>query len=271
MARALQPELAKALGQPVVVINKGGAGGTIGNIEVANAKGDGYTIGLTPNNPLTAQPHVQKLPYGMDSFKYVCLTYYVPYVVMASPKAPFKTFQEFVTYTKEKPDNLIYASPGPGTQPHLGILSALSAIKGEGVHVPFTGAGPMSQAMLAGTVMAISESTAVAKASNLVVLATQTSERIAALPDVPTMRELGYPSEAFSAGGLVVPASTPDAVVARLEKACGEAVASEGYKAATIKLNAMARYLPGPAFRKMFDEDSVRNAAAVQAAGLVKK
>jgi tripartite-type tricarboxylate transporter receptor subunit TctC len=260
MARALQPELAKALGQPVIAINKGGAGGTIGNIEVAAARPDGYTIGLTPNNPLTAQPHVQKLPYGMDSFKYVCLTYYVPYVVMASPKAPFKTFQEFMAYTKAKPDNLIYASPGPGTQPHLGILSALSAIKGEGVHVPFTGAGPMSQAMLAGTVMAISESTAVAKASNLVVL-----------PDVPTMRELGYPSEAFSAGGLVVPASTPDAVVARLEKACREAVASEGYKAATIKLNAMARYLPGPAFRKMFDEDSVRNAAAVQAAGLVKK
>ena len=182
MARALQPELAKALGQPVVVINKGGAGGTIGNIEVANAKADGYTIGLTPNNPLTAQPHVQKLPYGMDSFKYVCLTYYVPYVVMASPKAPFKTFQEFVAYAKEKPDNLIYASPGPGTQPHLGILSALSAIKAEGVHVPFTGAGPMAQAMLAGTVMAMSESTAVAKASNLNVLAAQTerAHRLAA-------------------------------------------------------------------------------------------
>src|SRR5262245_3143527 len=213
MARALQPELAKALGQSVVVVNKGGAGGTIGNIEVANAKADGYTIGLTPNNPLTAQPHVQKLPYGMESFKYVCLTYYVPYVVMASPKAPFKTFQEFVAFTKAKSDNLIYASPGPGTQPHLGILSALSAINGEGVHVPFTGAGPMSQALLAGTVMAMSESTAVAKASNLVVLASQTAERIASLPDVPTMRELGFPSEAFSAGGLIVPAATPDTVV----------------------------------------------------------
>jgi tripartite-type tricarboxylate transporter receptor subunit TctC len=268
MARALQPELARTIGQSVVVVNKGGAGGTLGNIEVSAARPDGYTIGLTPNNPLTAQPHVQKLPYGMNSFKYVCLTYYVPYVVMASPKAPFKTFQEFLAFTKAKPDNLIYASPGPGTQPHLGILSALSAIKGEGVHVPFTGAGPMSQAMLAGTVMAMSESTAVAKASNLVVLAAQTKERIAAIPDVPTMQELGYPSEAFSAGGIVVPAATPDAVVAKLQSACQAAVASDGYKAATEKLNAIARYLPSADFRKMFDDDSVSNAEAVKKAGL---
>jgi tripartite-type tricarboxylate transporter receptor subunit TctC len=270
MARALQPELAKALGQSVVAVNKGGAGGTIGNIEVANARPDGYTIGLTPNNPLTAQPHVQKLPYGMDSFRLVCLTYYVPYVVIGSPKAPFKTFADFVTFAKAKNDNLIYASPGPGTQPHLGILSALAAIKAEGVHVPFTGAGPMTQAMLAGTVMAMSESTAVAKAGNLVVLAAQTKERIPALPDVPTMQELGYPSEAFSAGGLVVPAKTPDAVVARLQKACSDAVASEGYKSATEKLNATARYLPEAEFKAMFAADSVRNAEAVKKAGIAQ-
>jgi tripartite-type tricarboxylate transporter receptor subunit TctC len=270
MARALQPELAKALGQSVVAVNKGGAGGTIGNIEVANARPDGYTIGLTPNNPLTAQPHVQKLPYGMDSFRFVCLTYYVPYVVIGSPRAPFKTFADFVTFAKAKNDNLIYASPGPGTQPHLGILSALAAIKAEGVHVPFTGAGPMTQAMLSGTVMAMSESTAVAKAGNLVVLAAQTKERIPSLPDVPTMQELGYPSEAFSAGGLVVPAKTPDAVVARLQKACSEAVASEGYKSATEKLNATARYLPEGEFKAMFAADSVSNAEAVKKAGITQ-
>ncbi len=271
MARALQPELAKALGQSVVVVNKGGAGGTIGVIEVANAKPDGYTIGLTPNNPLTAQPHVQNLPYDMGSFRLVCLTYYVPYVLIASPKAPFKTFAEFVTFAKAKPDNLIYASPGPGTQPHLGILSALSAVGVEGVHVPFTGAGPMSQAMLSGTVMLMSESTAVAKASNLTVLAAQTKERLSALPDVPTMRELGHASEAFSAGGLIVPAKTPDAVVQKIEKACEAAVASEGYKAATEKLNAVARFLPEAEFKKMFEQDSVQNAEAVKKAGLAKK
>ena len=270
MARALQPELAKALGQAVIVINKGGAGGTLGNIEVGAARPDGYTIGLSPNNPLTAQPHIQKLPYDMNSFRYVCLTYDVPYVLIASPKAPFKTFAEFMAFTKAKPDNLIYSSPGPGTQPHLGILAVLNAIRAEGVHVPFTGAGPMSQALLSGTVMAMAESPAVAKASNLVVLAALSKTRIAALPDVPTMAELGFPAEAFTAGGIIVPAKTPDAVVARLEKACAAAVASDGYKNAADKLNAVARYLGEKEFRAMFEQDSVRNAEAVTKAGIVQ-
>jgi tripartite-type tricarboxylate transporter receptor subunit TctC len=259
MARALQPELAKALGQPVVVVNK-----------VAAARPDGYTIGLTPNNPITAQPHIQKLPYDMASFRYVCLTYDVPYVLIASPKAPFATFKDFMTFAKAKNDNLIYASPGPGTQPHLGILAVLGAIKAEGVHVPFTGAGPMSQAMLAGTVMAMAESPAVAKASNLKVLAALAKTRIAALPDVPTMAELGFPAEAFTAGGIIVPAKTPDAVVARLQKACAEAVASDGYKSASDKLNAIARYLPEAEFKALYEADSVRNAEAVKKAGIMQ-
>jgi tripartite-type tricarboxylate transporter receptor subunit TctC len=165
---------------------------------------------------------------------------------------------------------LIYASPGPGTQPHLGILALLGAIKAEGVHVPFTGAGPMSQALLAGTVMAMTESPAVAKASNLKVLAALSKTRIAALPDVPTMAELGFPAEAFSAGGIVVPGKTPDHLVARLAKACAEAVASEGYKSAVERLNATARHLPEAEFRALFEADSVRNAEAVKKAGITQ-
>jgi tripartite-type tricarboxylate transporter receptor subunit TctC len=92
MARALQNELSKALGQTVVVINKGGAAGTLGLIDLSRAAPDGYTVALTPNNPLTAQPHVQKLPYAMDGFRYICLSYFAPYVLIAGPQAPFKTF-----------------------------------------------------------------------------------------------------------------------------------------------------------------------------------
>ena len=110
MARALQAEMSKAMGQTIVIINKGGAAGTLGLIDVARAAPDGYTIALTPNNPLTAQPHLQKLPYGMDSFRYICLTYYAPYVLIAGPKAPFKTFDEFVKFAKAK-------SGEPGLRP----------------------------------------------------------------------------------------------------------------------------------------------------------
>jgi tripartite-type tricarboxylate transporter receptor subunit TctC len=268
MARALQNELGKALRQTVIILNKGGAAGTIGTSEVAKAAPDGYTIGLSPNNPLTAQPHLQKLAYCMDSFRYVCLTYYAPYVLIAGPQAPFKTFAEFVTFAKAKPENLVYGHPGVASQPHLGMLAVLKALGVEALGVPFQGAGPMSHALLSGTVMAITETPSVARASNLTVLAALSDQRIAALPDVPTMRELGFPADAFTAGGLIAPAQTPDTVVAVLEKACAQATASGEYRMIAERLNATPRYLPGVAFRKMFDEDSVQSAEAIRRAGL---
>jgi tripartite-type tricarboxylate transporter receptor subunit TctC len=268
MGRALQNELGKALGQTVVLINKGGAAGTIGINELVKAQPDGYTIALTPNNPLTAQPHLQKLAYGMDSFRYICLTYYAPYVLIAGPQAPFKTFDEFVKFAKAKPENLVYGHPGPASQPHLGMLAVLKAIGAEGLGVPFQGAGPMSHALLGGTIMAIAETPSVARASNLTILAALADERVAALPDVPTMRERGFPADAFTAGGLIAPAATPDDAVAALDKACAHAAASEEYKAIVERLNATPRYLPGAAFRKMFDEDSLRSADAIRRAGL---
>ena len=109
-----KPKCRRRSASTVVIVNKGGAAGTLGLIDVARAAPDGYTIALTPNNPLTAQPHLQKLPYGMDSFRYICLTYYAPYVLIAGPKAPFKTFAEFVKFTKAKSENLVYGHPGLG-------------------------------------------------------------------------------------------------------------------------------------------------------------
>jgi tripartite-type tricarboxylate transporter receptor subunit TctC len=268
MGRALQNELSKALGGTVVVINKGGAAGSIGMVELIKAQPDGYTIALSPNNPLTAQPHLQKLAYGLDSFRYICLTYYAPYVLIAGPQAPFKTFQEFVAFAKAKPQNLEYGHPGPASQPHLGMLAVLEGIGADGLGVPFQGAGPMSHALLSGTVMAITETPAVAAASGLTILAALSDERIPSLPDVPTMKELGYPAESFTAGGLLAPASTPPDAVAALEKACVQATAAPEYKAIVERLNATPRYLAGDAFRQLFEEDSVRNADALKRAGI---
>jgi tripartite-type tricarboxylate transporter receptor subunit TctC len=204
----------------------------------------------------------------MDSFRYVCLTYYAPYVLIAGPQAPFKTFEEFVRFAKAKPENLVYGHPGVASQPHLGMLAVLKAIGADGLGVPFQGAGPMAQALLSGTVMAITETPAVAAASNLPVLAALSNERIAALPDVRTMRELGFPADGFTAGGLIAPAATPPAVVATLEKACAQATATAEYKAVAGRLNVEARYLDGQAFRKLFEADSAENAEAIKRAGL---
>lgn len=268
MARALQDELRKALNQTVVVLNKGGASGTIGMVELIKAQPDGYTIALTPNNPLTAQPHLQKTPYSLESFRYICLTYFAPYVLIAGPQAPFKTFAEFLAFAKAKPENLIYGHPGPGSQPHLGMLSVLKAIGVDALGVPFQGAGPMAQALLGGTIMAITETPAVAKASNLTVLAALSDERLPSHPDVPTMKELGYPAEAFTAGGVVAPNDTPPEAVAALEKACKAATATAEYKTLAERLNATPRYLPGAEFKKMFEADLARNAEALKRAGL---
>jgi tripartite-type tricarboxylate transporter receptor subunit TctC len=204
----------------------------------------------------------------MDSFRYICLTYFAPYVLIAGPQAPFKTFQEFVGFAKAKPENLVYGHAGVASQPHLGMLAVLKAIGADGLGVPFTGAGPMAQALLSGTVMAITETPAVAAASNLPLLAALSEARIAALPDLRTMTEFGYPALSFTAGGLIAPAGASPPALATLEKACADATARAEYQTIAARLNVEARYLPGDAFRKLFEADSKENAEVIKRAGL---
>ncbi len=270
-ARALAPELAKALGQSVVVVNKGGAGGVIGSTELARARADGYTIAMSPVSPLTIQPHLQKVEYGLDSFRYVCLTYDNSLVLMAGKSAPFKTFAEFVAFAKAKPNNVAYASGGPGSMPHLLLLDILRRIGAEGVHIPFAGAGPMAQAILGGTVSVMAESPAIATANDLPILAVFAASRLPNLPNVPTMQELGHDIKAFSAGGLIVPNGTPDSVIAKLEGACAKATESEGYQATMKQVKATARYLPPKGFRDLAVDDSARMREMIQGAGLLAK
>jgi hypothetical protein len=140
------------------------------------------------------------------------------------------------------------------------MLNVLKAIGATGLAVPFQGEGPQTQALLTGTVMATTSTPAVAVAGNLPVLAALSDERIATLPAVPTMRELGFPAEGFTAGGLIAPTATRDEVIAVLEKACGEAASASEYKAIVERLNE----------RCMNSRRSTRSRVAPRRVGAVK-
>lgn len=271
MARALQPELSRALGgASVVVQNRAGAAGTLGAADVARARPDGHTLLFTSNNPITAQPHMQALSYGMQSFRFICMTYDTPQVLIAGPQSPFRDFQGFAALARQPGQALVYATPGQGSTQHLLTAQLLAALRGDGLHVPFTGAGPMAQALLGGQVMAFVESTAVAKRSDLVALAVFTPARLAILPNVPTLTELGVPLVGSTSGGILAPADTPDSVAATLEKACLEAVATPAYLAASERLNAGAAALGASAFRAHFDRESEAAQATARALGLAR-
>src|SRR5262249_7958158 len=162
------------------------------------------------------------------------------------PQAPFKTFDEFVKFAKAKSENLIYGHPGLASQPHLGMLAVLKAIGADGLGVPFTGAGPMAQALLGGTVMAITETPPAPTPSqprgarpgaSRPTRAPPGGPGSAALPPAPTGGEPGPPATPFPAGGTTAPGNPPPAVIAILEKACADATARTEYKAIAARLN----------------------------------
>jgi tripartite-type tricarboxylate transporter receptor subunit TctC len=270
-ARAFQAAFQEAIGQPVVVLNQPGAAGTLGVINMSTANSDGYTMGFLINNPIASQPHIQNVPYDLDSFRYVCLTYQSPYIVMGSTGAPFDTFEEFVAFAKEKPDNLLYGTSGPGSQAHLATLVLLKAIGAEGVHVPFQGGSAVSAAMLADTINTTVNAPSFALTNNLKAVATLTSERLTNLPDVPAISEFGYSDISVSPyGGVVVPAATPDDVYDKLVAACETAVKSDAYRETISKLESDPEYHTGDEFRAMIENESRVNAEIIEEAGLGK-
>ena len=271
MARALQEEMARALGQPLVPINKPGAAATLGTGEIARAKSDGYTIGMAPIGPLALQPNIRKLPYGPESFDYICQTYDVPIFLMAPKTSQFKTAAEAAAFAKANPNALLYGSSGPGTMPHIATAAFLRAAGATGTHVPFRGSGEMAQALLGGTIMVISDAPSIAAANDLQLLAVYSAERDKAFPQVPTMKELGYDFVGSIWGGLIAPKGLPEPVRTKLEQACQAAATSEGYKQAAARLNSPASYRGAAEFRAFVEAQSRSLGDVIRAAGLEAK
>ena len=223
LARVLSEGLTQSLGQPVIVENRSGASGNIGSTFVARAKPDGYTLLVGSMSTHTMnQALYGNMPFdGVKDFTPVFLVAGVPNVLEVNPSLPVRTVAELVAYAKANPGALNFASSGSGTSIHLSaeLFKVMSGVSMQ--HVPYKGSAPALQDLVGGQVQLMFDnlpsSLAMIKAGKLRAIAVTSTARAAALPDVPTIAESGYPGfEASSWFGLLAPAGTPPAVVAKL-------------------------------------------------------
>jgi len=234
VARLVGQRLSEQVGQPVLVENRAGAGGTIAAAEVARAAPDGYTLlihNITFPIASVAAALANRATYNADAdFAGVSIAVYVPFVWTAHPSVPGSNLKDVVTHLqKNRNERYTYGSTGPGSTMHV-LGEALSRAAGvEMIHVPFKGAAPLKQELVAGRLNLggdqLSSSLADIKAGKIKALATSASRRVAELPDVPTVRELGYPVlEAEGWNGFFAPAKTPREVLERLNREMAAAV-----------------------------------------------
>ncbi|MDR1968239.1 MAG: tripartite tricarboxylate transporter substrate binding protein [Burkholderiaceae bacterium] len=223
VARQLQPRLQEALSQPVIIDNRGGAGGTVGSAEVARAAPDGYTLLMVFDSYATYPLVYPKLSFDTaKDLQPITQIASNPLVLVTHPQVPAKDLQSLVALLKAQPGQLNYASVGPGSSNHLTAELFKAASGTFMTHIPYRGGGPALQDLLGGHVQMMFLSAVLAqphvKAGTLRALAQTGAQRSSAYPDVPTVAESGYPGfEVNSWVGLLAPAATPQPVVDRLQ------------------------------------------------------
>jgi tripartite-type tricarboxylate transporter receptor subunit TctC len=232
LARAIAPKLAQALGQNVVVDNKPGAGGSIGAAEAAKAEPDGNTLLMGHIGTLAINPSMYpKLPYDpLKNFVPVAYVARVPNVLVVNAASSIRSLKDLVAAARAQPGRLSYSSGGNGSAAHITFESLKLKTRIFMVHIPYRGAAPSVTDVIAGQVdCTFTGAPAViphVRSGRLRALAVSSPRRLAALPEVPTVDESGYPGfEADQWYGIVAPAGTPASVVARLNTEINKALA----------------------------------------------
>jgi tripartite-type tricarboxylate transporter receptor subunit TctC len=276
--RPVAEAMSRILKQSVVVENKSGAGGGVGMQYVAHAKPDGYTL-LMALSSISIIPEADKVlgrspMYQLDQFIPIARFTADPTVLAVRADSPYKSVKDLIDAARKAPGTIPYGSSGNYGTMHvpMEMLDNVAGVKM--LHVPFTGAGPAIVALLGGQVDAISTGPSTVmghlKAGKVRVLATWGEARHPALPDVPTLKELGYDAVFSQWTGLFAPAGTPQPVIEKLRAAAKQVVADPTFRNALEKVETPVQYLDQPQFRTFWDNDAKKLATAVHRIGKVE-
>jgi tripartite-type tricarboxylate transporter receptor subunit TctC len=268
----------KVLKQPVVVSNRPGAGGAVGNAAVANAKPDGYTI-LMALSSISVIPAAdllfdRKPAYALDQFAPIALITADPTILTVHPSLPAKSLKELVALARSKPGQLSYSTSGVYGALHMPMEMFLHAARLKMRHVPTTGGGPAITTLLGGHVDLTAGGPAAitphVKAGKLRPLASWGPKRHEGYPDVPTFKELGYDIEYLIWAGVFVPKGTPEGIVKVLRDTARKATEDGEFRSMMAKVNSPVHYLDAPDFQKFWMADARRLAEVVKVVGKVE-
>jgi len=276
VGRPLAASMEKTLGQPVIILNRPGAGGAVGTTVAAKAAPDGYTILMTlssisifpVSDPLEGKP----APYQISDFMPIALVTADPTVLVVRADSPYKTVQDFVAAAKANPGKINYSSSGVYGTLHVAMEMFAGAAGIELFHIPYQGGGPAVTALLGGQVQALASGPAAAvgqiKGGKMRALAGWGAKRLALMPELPTFKELGYKDvEFYIWSGVVAPAAIPPYVQHKLRAAVRAAAADPQFTAAMAKVSTPINYLDAPEFKDFWVADAARLRVAVEKIG----
>jgi tripartite-type tricarboxylate transporter receptor subunit TctC len=280
VGRPLAAMMEKSLKQPVVIVNRTGAGGALGMREVARSAPDGYTIlmGLSSISifPVSERVNGKQPAYELKDFAPIALVTADPTVLVVRADSPYKSVKDFVAAAKANPGKINYSSSGVYGTLHVAMEIFASAAGIKLFHVPYGGGGPAITALLGGQVEASAQGPAAAigqiKGGKMRALAGWGTERLKLLPDLPTFKELGYQDvEFYIWSGVFAPAATPAPIVSKLRESVKAAATSEDFRNAMEKVSTPVHYLDAPEFAKYWERDAKRLSAAVEKIGKVEE
>jgi tripartite-type tricarboxylate transporter receptor subunit TctC len=269
----------KVLKQPVALTNRPGAGGAVGNAAIANAKPDGYTIGMVLSSisviPAADELFNRKPAYSLDQFAPIALISADPTLLVVHPSLPAKTLKELLAIARTKPGQLSFSSSGIYGALHMPMEMFLHAAKIKMRHVPTTGGGPAITAVLGGHVELTAGGPAAisphVKAGKLRPIVSWGGTRHPAYPDIPTFKELGYKNiEYYIWAGLIGPKGMDAGAVKTLRDAAAKSVQDAEFKRAMDNVNSPVHYMDAPEFAKYWDADAKRLAGLVKMVGKVE-